>query len=51
MRYFSVVLPNASELERVVQRVHRAGIASEHTENGTLVRDPSHIAVVLTDGA
>ncbi len=48
LRYFTIVLPDTNELERVIQRSQQAGIATERTENGILVRDPSQIAVVLT---
>ena len=49
MRYFSFVLPNKTELEHVVERVQQADIATEQTEDGVLVRDPSQNAVLLTD--
>jgi catechol 2,3-dioxygenase len=49
LRYFTIVLPDAGELQRVVERVHAAGYPIEHTPEGLLVRDPSHISVVLTD--
>ncbi len=49
LRYLSFVLPNKTELERVVERIQQAGIVIEQTENGILVRDPSQNGVVLTD--
>lgn len=49
MRYFTVVLPDAAELQSVLKRVHAAGLPIETTPEGALVRDPSGIAVVLTD--
>lgn len=49
MRHFTVVLPDAAELARVVERVQAAGIATEQTPDGTLVRDPSQISLILTD--
>lgn len=48
MRYFTVVLPNAGELERTLERVQMAGIPSEQTPEGVLVRDPSQIRMILT---
>ena len=48
LRHFSVVLPNQTELERVLERVRQAGLPTEQTEAGTLVRDPSQNGVVLT---
>jgi len=51
MRYFTVVLPNETELEHVVERIRQAGIPIEQTEIGFLVRDPSQNKVVLTDGS
>lgn len=49
MRHFSIVLPDAAELRRVVERVQAAGLAATETPEGILVRDPSQISVVLTD--
>jgi catechol 2,3-dioxygenase len=49
LRYFTIVLPNADELQRVVERVQAAGLSTEPTPEGLLVRDPSQINVILTD--
>jgi catechol 2,3-dioxygenase len=49
LRYFTFILPDKAGLERVVERVQRAGIAMEQTEEGILMRDPSRNAIVLTD--
>jgi catechol 2,3-dioxygenase len=49
LRYFTIVLPNAAELQRVVDRVQAAGLPTEPTSDGLLVRDPSHISLLLTD--
>ncbi len=48
LRYFTVVLPDKTELERVVERVRQAGIPTEETGNGILVRDPAQNGVLLT---
>lgn len=48
LRYFTMVLPNQGELDRVLKRVRGAGIATEETSEGVLVRDPSRNAMVLT---
>jgi catechol 2,3-dioxygenase len=48
LRYFTVVLPNHAELERVAGRV-RAALPVEETPEGFLVRDPSHNGLILTD--
>jgi catechol 2,3-dioxygenase len=48
MRYFEIVLPDQEELFRVIERVTQAGVATEPAVNGTLVRDPSHIGIILT---
>jgi catechol 2,3-dioxygenase len=48
MRYFSIVLLDAAELQQVLARVEQAGLTAEQTDQGMLVRDPSHIAVILT---
>jgi catechol 2,3-dioxygenase len=49
MRYFTIVLPNAVELQRVVERLQSAAIQSEQRPEGLWVRDPSQIQLVLTD--
>jgi len=49
LRYFSFVLPNKTELEHVLERVQRAGIATEQTAEGILVHDPSRSALLLLD--
>jgi catechol 2,3-dioxygenase len=48
LRHFVVALPDKAELDKVLERVREAGIASEQTADGTLVRDPSQNAVILT---
>jgi catechol 2,3-dioxygenase len=48
LRHFEVVLPHPAALEAVLARVRQAGIAVEAAEGGSLVRDPSRNAVVLT---
>ncbi len=48
LRHFQVLLPNASELERIVSRVDAAGLPLQRTDEGILVRDPSQNAVLLS---
>ena len=48
LKYFTFVLPNQSELEQVEERIQRAGVRTEQTEEGILVRDPSQNAIALT---
>ncbi len=43
LRYFMIVLPNRTELERVGEQVQKAGIAVEQTQDGLLVRDPPRL--------
>lgn len=47
LRYFTVDLPNQEALDEVVARVNRAGIASNQTDDGLLMYDPSQNGVVL----
>ena len=47
IRYFTIVVPDRGELERVLARVRHEGIATEETSEGILVRDPAHIGIVL----
>jgi catechol 2,3-dioxygenase len=48
IRYYTIVLPDQSELERVTERVRLAGYNPETTLEGLLLRDPAQIGVVLT---
>lgn len=48
LRYFTIVLPTRTELERLTERVREAGVASEQTPEGVLIHDPSHNGVMLT---
>ena len=48
LRHFSIVLPNASELERLTERIAQQGVTTETTEQGLLVRDPAGNGVLLT---
>jgi len=48
LRYFTIVLPNVRELEKVLGRVHQAGIATENNEDGVLVRDPAQLPILLS---
>jgi catechol 2,3-dioxygenase len=47
LRRVTIVLPDGSELDRLAERVARAGLAPEGHDGGVLVRDPSGTAVVL----
>jgi catechol 2,3-dioxygenase len=47
LRYFTVRLPGAQELQDVLGRIEEAGLQVETTSVGALVRDPSDNAVVL----
>lgn len=48
LRHFQVLLPNAAELRRVLDRVDSAGVKAEPTDQGVLVRDPSQNGVLLS---
>jgi catechol 2,3-dioxygenase len=47
MRNFEVTLPNTNELDRVLERVRAAGIATDSNDSGALVRDPSGNGILL----
>jgi catechol 2,3-dioxygenase len=49
LRYFTIVLPNASELQRVGERIRSAGLPTGQTPEGIFVSDPSQIRLVLTE--
>jgi catechol 2,3-dioxygenase len=48
LRHATILLPDAAEVDRVVARVANEGQEPEQTEDGTLVRDPSGNALLLT---
>ncbi len=48
LRYFTVELPNQQALDEVIARVDKAGIASNKTDDGLLIYDPSQNGVILT---
>ncbi len=48
LRYFTVVLPDQSELGRLVESLQRASIPVEQVDSGRLVRDPFRNGVLLT---
>ncbi len=49
LRYFTVHLPDQTELDKVLDRVRAAGAPVEEHPQGTLVRDPSQNAIVLSN--
>jgi catechol 2,3-dioxygenase len=48
LRYASIVVPDADELDRAAARVSDAGQEPEARDEGVLVRDPSENALLLT---
>ena len=48
LRYFTVRLPDQVALDEVMERVEKAGIAANQTEDGLLLYDPSQNGVLLT---
>lgn len=48
LRYFTVELPNQKALDEVTARMDTAGVASNHTDDGLLIYDPSQNGVMLT---
>ncbi len=51
LRYFSILVPGAAELERLSDRLGQAKIPFKENEVGVLTRDPSNNGVLLTDRA
>jgi len=51
LHYFSIVVPDAAELERLSDRLGQATLPFEKNEAGVLVSDPSRNGVLLTDRA
>jgi catechol 2,3-dioxygenase len=48
LRYFTVELPDHTALDGIIARIDRAGLASNRTEGGLLLQDPSENGVMLT---
>jgi len=48
LRHFTIDLPTQTAYDEVVARVDKAGIASNKTDDGLLIYDPSQNGVVLT---
>lgn len=48
LSHFQVLLPNSSELRRVLDRVEAAGVKAEQTDQGALLKDPSQNGVLLS---
>jgi catechol 2,3-dioxygenase len=47
LKYFTVELPNQGALNEVIERIDKAGIPSNQTEEGVLLQDPSQNGVML----
>jgi catechol 2,3-dioxygenase len=47
LRHFTIVLPDAAELDRAAARVKAAGVPMESTESGVFFRDPSQNGILL----
>lgn len=47
LRYFTVVLPDQNELERVLERLREARVPLTQLEEGYLVRDPSQNGILF----
>lgn len=48
LRYFTIVVPDREELERLGGRLEAAGITRKDQDEGIFVKDPSSIGVLLT---
>ncbi len=47
LKYFTVELPDQEALNEVIERIDKAGIPSNQTEEGVLLQDPSQNGVML----
>lgn len=48
LRYFTVVLPDQTEVERLVARAQQMGVATEQSEQGVVISDPAQNRMLLT---
>lgn len=51
LRHLTVVLPDRDELDRIVDRLRRAGVETGTTASGAIVQDPSANTILLTSSA
>lgn len=51
LRYFTVRLPESSELERVVRRLREDGVAFKERSGSIFLHDPSGNGISITDGS
>jgi catechol 2,3-dioxygenase len=51
LRHFVVTLPDRAAVDRAAARIQRAGVQSEETDGGLLVRDPAHNALLLVSAS
>lgn len=51
LRYFTIALPSEAEVERLTERVRRAGVETQQVEAGILIRDPAENGIVLVNAA
>ncbi|MGH2520897.1 MAG: VOC family protein [Anaerolineales bacterium] len=47
LRYFTIVMPNQDELDRLLERLKQAGLSQAPSADGLLVRDPAQIGIRL----
>ncbi|MBN2500190.1 MAG: VOC family protein, partial [Anaerolineales bacterium] len=47
LRHFTVLLPNQTALDEVLERVEAAGLSTTQWENGLLLHDPSQNGILL----
>lgn len=48
LRYFTIILPDPAALKEILDRLQNARIPTRQVAKGVLVRDPSHIGILLT---
>jgi len=48
LSHFTVELPNQQALDQVIERIDKAGIPSNQTNDGLLLHDPSQNGMILT---
>jgi catechol 2,3-dioxygenase len=50
LRYFTLALPSADALQRMLAHLRQAGVTTEERDGGFLVRDPSQNGILLIAG-
>lgn len=49
IQYFTIIPTSTEALQQIVERLQQAGVSTEETSEGIVIRDPSGIKIILTE--